>query len=32
MENTEEHIEPSDDEITISIGHGESEKIKGEQK
>ena len=31
--STEEHIEPSDDEITISIGHGEGEKIiKGEQK
>ena len=31
--STEEHIEPSDDEITISIGSGDSEKIiKGEQK
>ena len=31
--STEEHIEPSDDEITISIGSGGSEKIiKGEQR
>ena len=32
--STEEHIEPSDDEITISIGSGDSEKIlyEGEQK
>lgn len=31
--STEEHIEPSDDELTISIGYGDGEKIiKGEQK
>lgn len=31
--STEEHIEPSDNELTISIGYGDDEKIiKGEQK